>query len=82
MNVTPQLVSCYQCFLTCTLPSLQVATINVVFIATGGNLAASYAAALANQLLISAWQRLGAQRMQQVRAGVGVRVCVRVREGG
>ncbi|KAG2452696.1 hypothetical protein HYH02_002928 [Chlamydomonas schloesseri] len=45
--------------------ALQVATINAVFIASGGNLAASYAAALANQLLISAWQRVGARRMRE-----------------
>lgn len=43
----------------------QVALLNGIFIATGGNLAASFAAAAANQLLLSAMQRRGLARMKE-----------------
>lgn len=49
----------------------QVALLNGIFIATGGNLAASFAAAAANQLLLSAMQRRGLARMKEVGAPWG-----------
>ena len=42
----------------------QTAVLNFVFVATGGNLAASYAASLANQVLFSAMQRYSSERMR------------------
>jgi hypothetical protein len=45
---------------------------SAIFIASGGNLAASFAASLANQLLISQLQRRGRQRLEQVRLGQGL----------
>ncbi len=48
------------------VPPPQVALLNGIFIATGGNLAASFAAAAANQLLLSAMQRRGLARTKEV----------------
>ncbi|GFR52329.1 hypothetical protein Agub_g14869 [Astrephomene gubernaculifera] len=45
--------------------AVQVLIINGIFVASGGNLAASFAAALTNQLIISALQRRGVQRMRE-----------------
>ncbi|EFJ47725.1 hypothetical protein VOLCADRAFT_91791 [Volvox carteri f. nagariensis] len=44
---------------------LQVLVLNGILIASGGNLAASYTAAVLNQLIISTMQRRGANRMRE-----------------
>lgn len=49
----------------------QTLIFNCLFVATGGNLAATFTASLANQLLFSALQRSSMERMQKVRRGVG-----------
>ncbi|KXZ49830.1 hypothetical protein GPECTOR_19g281 [Gonium pectorale] len=48
-----------------TRDGAQSLLLNAVFIATGGNLAASFAVSLANQLIISALQRRAMQRMRK-----------------
>ncbi|GLC47487.1 hypothetical protein PLESTB_000891300 [Pleodorina starrii] len=45
--------------------AFQILVLNAVFIASGGNLAASYSVSVINQLLISAMQRRGVARMRE-----------------
>ncbi len=54
--------------LQCSRDLLQGGTLTLAFVATGGNLAACFAASLANQVVFSALQRAGAERTRQVGA--------------
>lgn len=54
-----------------TLELSKLLTINSVFIATGGNLAATFAASAANTLVFSLLKRFAAQRQEEVRKGMG-----------
>jgi len=75
--VSIQEVSCLTAsnLFSCTgaLPfQLQTVTTVGVFVASGGNLAASYVANVANQIIFSILQERCSQRAKEVRAGMCV----------